>query len=145
MEKITKRNIYTALVNFAQTGETPYFENANGERVEVTQEILLAFAQKEIEQLDKKTAKAKETAAKKRTEADELMKAVEAALTDEFETIADIAARVDFEGATVSKVTYRLTKLVETGVAEKTDVKVAATEDKKARTVKGYRLAAVEE
>lgn len=143
MTKITKKNIYTALVNYAQTGFMT-FETESGS-VDITAEMLEAFATKELALLDKKAAKAKETAAKRKTEADKLMKVVAAVLTDEYEPIADIAARVEVADATVSKVTYRLNKLVEAGVAEKCDLKLAATEDKKARTVKGYRLVVQEQ
>lgn len=143
MEKITKKNIYTALVNFAETG-TMVFDTAEGAKVEITMDVLKAFAEKEIEHLDKKAAKAKESAAKRKSEADGLMKAVEAVLTDEYETIADIAAKVDFEDATVSKVTYRLNKLVEAGVADKKDLKISGSDGKKGRTVKAYKLADID-
>ena len=66
--------------------------------------------------------------------------AIQAVLTDEFETIADIAAKVEDEDATVAKCVYRLNALVEAGIAEKTDMKVTGAEGKK-RTVKGYKLA----
>ena len=68
---------------------------------------------------------------------------VEDALTDEFQVIADIATAVAGVNAdaTVSKVTFRLTKLVEAGVAEKTQVTIPATETTKARKVQAYRLA----
>jgi hypothetical protein len=68
---------------------------------------------------------------------------VEDALTGEFQTIADIAAAVADVNpdATVSKVTFRLTKLVEAGVAEKTQVTIEKTETTKARKVQAYRLA----
>ena len=68
---------------------------------------------------------------------------VHAALTDEFQVIADIAATVAGVNpdATVSKVTFRLTKLVESGVAEKTQVTIEKTETTKARKVQAYRLA----
>ena len=47
--------------------------------------------------------------------------------------------------ATVSKVTYRLTKLVEAGVAEKTQTTIPATENSKARKVQAYRAVALAE
>ena len=101
---------------------------------------LKAFAEKEITQLDKKAAKAKETAAKKRAEADELQNAVEAALSDtEFEPIAVIAGRIEGEDVTVSKVTYRLTQLVKAGVAEKQEIAVPTGDGDKKRKIMGYR------
>jgi hypothetical protein len=102
---------------------------------------VMAFCDKEIASLDSKAAKAKERAAAKKAEADVLMDQVRDALTGEFQTIADIAAAVaDVNAdATVSKVTYRLTKLVEAGDAEKTDVTVPGVDGAKARKVKAFR------
>jgi hypothetical protein len=101
-----------------------------------------AFCDKEIASLDAKAAKAKERAAAKKAEADVLMGQVEDALTNEFQTIADIATAVAAVNpdSTVSKVTYRLTKLVEAGVAEKTQTTIPATEGTKARKVQAYKL-----
>lgn len=133
MEKITKREMYEAIKATFETGECEY-----------PAEAVIAFCDKEIASLDAKAAKAKERAAAKKAEADVLYDQVKDALTDEFATIADIAAVVAEVNpdATVSKVTYRLTKLVEAGVAEKTPIKIAATETSKARTVQGYRIIA---
>ena len=115
MEKITKREMFEAIKETFETGSCK-FDAAT----------VMAFCDKEIASLDAKAAKAKERAAAKKAEADVLMGQVEDALTGEFQTIADIAAAVGAVNAdaTVSKVTYRLTKLVEAGVAEKTDVSV---------------------
>ena len=135
MEKMTKRNVFEALINLATDGELVYGEG----RIEIMAEDLKAFAENEIALLDKRAGRAKATAAKKRAEGDALMEAVEAALTDEFEPTADIAARVEGDEVTVAKITYRLNKLVANGVAEKTDMKIPATETTKARTVKGFR------
>ena len=131
MEKITKREMYEAIKETFETGSCKY------DAATVT-----AFCDKEIAALDAKAAKAKERAAAKKAEADVLMGQVEDALTDEFQVIADIAAAVAAENAdaTVSKVTFRLTKLVEAEVAEKTQVTIPATETTKARKVQAYRL-----
>ena len=132
MEKITKREMFEAIKETFETGSCK-FDAAT----------VMAFCDKEIASLDSKAAKAKERAAAKKAEADVLMGQVEAALTDEFQVIADIAAAVAAENAdaTVSKVTFRLTKLVEAGVAEKTQVTIEKTETTKARKVQAYRLA----
>ena len=122
MENITKKAMYGALVNFANGGEL-IATTKDGEVV-VTMDQLRAFAEKEIEHLDNKAAKAKETAAKKRAEADELQEAVAAALTTDFEPIATIAGRIEGEDVTVSKVTYRLTQLVKAGEAVKSEITV---------------------
>ena len=130
MEKITKREMFEAIKEAFETGSCA---------VEAT--AVMAFCDKEIASLDSKAAKAKERAAAKRAEADTLMEQVRDALTGEFQTIADIAAAVAEVNAdaTVSKVTYRLTKLVEAGDAEKTDVTVPGVDGAKARKVKAFR------
>ena len=99
MEKITKRQMYTAMINYAN-GEDFAFETEDG-MVTVTADEIVAFAENEITLLDKKAAKAKETAAKKKTESDALMDAVAAALGEDFEPIADIAARIEGDDVTV--------------------------------------------
>ena len=131
MEKITKREMFEAIKETFETGSCK-FDAAT----------VMAFCDKEIASLDAKAAKAKERAAAKKAEADVLMDQVRDALTDEFQTIADIAAAVAEVNAdaTVSKTTYRLTKLVEAGIAEKTQVSVPAVDGGKARKVQAYRL-----
>ena len=134
MEKITKKEMYAAIKETFETGECKF-----------DADVVIAFCEKEIASLDNKAAKAKERAAAKKAEADVLYDQVKDALsTEEFQTIADIAAVVAEVNAdaTVSKVTYRLTKLVEAGVAEKTDITIPASEGTKARKVKGFRAIA---
>ena len=132
--KVTKKsnlNSLIALISAAQiAGVTGDFDfNA-----------LTAYCTNEINLLDKKAAKAKETAAAKKAEKDELCVAVEAVLTDEFQTRDEVTSHIEGEDVTVAKVGYRLTKLVELGVAEKTEVSVPGA-DGKARKVVAYRLA----
>lgn len=134
MEKITKREMFEALVAYAEATD---MEVQVGEAV-VTATDFVAFATKEIEQLDKKAVKAKERAAAKRAEGDALTDAVLAVLTGEFQTAADVAAQIEDEDATVAKVSYRLGALVKDGKAVKEDIKVDR-EGKKA-VLKGYRL-----
>ncbi len=119
--KLTERVIFEAIAN--DTLNT------------LDRDEIAAWATRKIEQLDKKNAKARERAAAKKAEGDELMEVVFEALGDEFEPAADIAARIDGEGLTVGKIQNRLTRLVNDGRAEKTDIKV----DK--RVIKGYRRA----
>lgn len=130
MEKITKREMFEAIKETFETGSCKF-----------DAETVKSFCDKEIAALDAKAAKAKERAAAKKAEADVLMDQVRDTLTDEFQTIADIAAAVAEVNAdaTVSKVTYRLTKLVEAGDAEKTDVSIPGGEGVKARKVKAFR------
>ena len=139
MEKMTKRNVYEALINLATTGNLEY-KTADGV-VTVTGEALQAFAENEIALLDKKAIKAKERAATKKAEGDELTEAVRAAMsTEEFEPIAEIAARVEGEDVTAAKVSYRLTSLVKSGEAVKEQITIPGSEGQKARKVQGYKL-----
>lgn len=138
MEKITKRQMYTAMINFANEGSFS-FDAGDGEIMVVAPDEIVAFAENEIALLDKKAAKAKETAAKKKTEADALTDVIAQALGEDFEPIADIAARIEGDDVTVAKCTYRLNKLVENGIAEKQTIKVPGSDGKKNRTIQGYR------
>jgi hypothetical protein len=138
MEKTTKKQMFEALVNLANGGHLAY-ENEDGEMVVVTNDALLAFAENELEQLDKKAAKAKERAAAKKAEVDVLLDAVKEVLTDEFETRDAIAEKIDMEDATVAKVGARLTKLVNEGFAVKEDITIEGADGKK-KKVKGYKV-----
>ena len=125
--KLTDRQIYTAIVE------------GNLETLDV--DTVVAWAEKKIAQLDRKADKAKETAAAKKAEGDALTDAVLEALTDEFETIADIASRIEGEGVTVSKVAYRLNALskAEEPKVEKGDIVVKNEDGKGSRHLVAYR------
>ena len=139
MEKMTKRNVYEALINYANGGAMAYAGDEGD--VVVSTEALAAFAENEIALLDKKAVKAKERAAQKRAEGDELTDAVRASLTGEFEPIAEIAARIEGEDVTVAKVSYRLTQLVKNGEAVKEQITVPGGEGQKTRKIMAYKLA----
>ena len=130
MKNITKREKFEAIKAFVETGE-----------LAIDAAVIVEFCEKEIASLDTKAVKAKERQAAKKAEADALLEAVKAALNaEDFQTIADVAAQIEDADATVAKVTYRLTKLVEAGIAEKTEVAIAGAEGGKTRKVKAYRL-----
>ena len=136
MEKITKREMFEAIKGLAESGALHMVDfNEN-----ITDEAVAEFCANEIDLLDKKAAKAKERAAAKKAEGDELTAAVAAVLTDELQPIADIAAQVTGEDVTVAKVTYRLTQLVKNGEAEKQELTVPGGEGTKARKIQGYKL-----
>ena len=135
MEKITKREMFEALVAYANACDMDMEINDTV----ITSADFVAFATKEIEQLDKKAVKAKERAAAKRAEGDALTEMVLNTLTADFQTAADVAAQIEDEEATVAKVSYRLNALVKDGKAVKEDVKV--DRDGKKATLKGYKLA----
>ena len=123
--KITQKDMFAAII-----------ETINGAAIdEAVKAEQVAFVEKKIEQLENKAAKAKERAAETKAKGDEMRAAVEAVLTDEAQTIADITAQVKFEDVTRAKVTSRLTALVKAGVAVKETVKVDG------RGIAAYRLA----
>ena len=137
MEKITKREMFEAIKGLADSGALHMVEfNEN-----ITDEAVAEFCANEIALLDKKAAKAKENAARKRAEGDELTDAVRAAMSaEEFEPIAEIAARIEGPDVTVSKVTFRLGQLVKNGEAEKQQITIPASEGQKARKIMAYRI-----
>lgn len=122
--KITKKDNFIAIVNV--------LENAG--RTDLADVI-----KHEIELLENKAAKAKATAAKKKVEGDALRDAVQAVLTDELCTIADITAKVEGEDITTAKVQFRLNALVNAGIARKEQVVVGEGESR--RKLMAYAIA----
>ena len=133
MEKLTKKQMFEGMI-----------AHFNGEDVEIENEAFVEFCQDQIADLDKKAAKAKERAAAKKAEADELTDLVHSVLTDEYQTIADITVVVaeTVPDVSASKITARLTKLFNAGVIEKEQISVEDSEGKK-RKCMAYRLADV--
>jgi hypothetical protein len=129
--KITKRTILTAIAEYVAAHED--FE-VTVDDVTVTAEDVDAYVTTTIEQIDKKNEAAKVRNAKKKAEGDALRTAIANVLTDEFQTIAQIADQLDVEDVTPAKISARLTQLVKAGEAHKTDVKVDG------RKVKGYAV-----
>jgi hypothetical protein len=84
-------------------------------------ETLVAYCEKELASLDKKAEKAKERAAAKREAGDELQNVVAGVLTADFATREEITAKVNDPEASVGKIGYRLTQLVNAGIAQKAD------------------------
>jgi hypothetical protein len=105
------------------------------------QATVVDFCDKEIAALDRKAAKAKERAAEKKAEGDELTAVIESVLTDELATIADITAQIEGPDVTVHKVSYRLGQLAKNGKAVKEEVSVGGGDGAKARRVVAYKRA----
>ena len=132
MEKtnnVTKRELYTAIREI--------FENTETSIGDITPDMVIEFCDKEIAALDRRAEKARENAAKRKAEGDDMTEAVYAALTDEFATIAAITLATDFEDVTVGKVQYRLKTLVDSNRAEKQEITVE--ENGKSRKAMGFR------
>ena len=127
-KKVTKKDVLNAIAQVvAEDVEVQVGD------VTVTADDIFDYVETTIAQLAQKAAKAKERAAEKKAEGDALRDLVQGALTDEYQTIADIAAQIDVEGVTPAKVTARLTQLVKAGLANKEQMKL---ED--GRKVMGY-------
>lgn len=136
MSKLTKKNIYDALINFANSGAMEC--TVGEEKHTITSEELFNFATNEKAQLEKKNVAARKRAADKAA-ADEPLNAVASVLTDEFQTIAEVTDCIEGADVTTAKIQYRLNSLVKAGEAEKQEMKVAGADGKK-RIVMGYRL-----
>lgn len=131
MKKMTKRAVYEALIAVADGATITDYIDADE---------LKAFAENEIALMDKKSIRAKEKAAEKKAEGDALREAVQAALTDDYQTVADVSEQIEGEDVTVGKIRNRLSELVRLGVAEKATVAVEV--DGKTANRMAYKLAA---
>ena len=129
-DRIIKRDFYEAIIKAMETGET-----------NIEPAKIIEFCENEIALLDKKADKAKERAAAKKAEVDELMEKVYAVLSDtEFMTrnaVMDALGDMP-EDVSISKIGARLTKLVNNQTVEKSELTVANAEGKKSK-VMGYR------
>ena len=123
-KRITKRDNYEALKEIV--------EKSNVEKAE----MLVEFINKQIEMIDNKSAKAKEKAAEKRAEGDELRAVIKSVLTNEYQTVDAITTQIEGEDITKAKVVARLTQLVNNGEAVKEQGK--SEDNKKVMT---YKLA----
>lgn len=113
-EKITKKGYFEMIEEIVRASDDSRVED------------ILNFIEHEKELLEAKRVKAQAKAEKTRNEGDELRKAVQSCLTDEFQIISDIFAQIEGEDVTQPKITARLNQLVKAGIAEKEQVK---TED----------------
>jgi DNA uptake protein ComE-like DNA-binding protein len=134
--KITKKDNYITLLEIVEK-----FNPVDEYDVDAIKE----FINKEIDILDRKAASAKKAAAKKKAEPDKLYDLIHEVLSeDEFEPIAVIVDKVNELGedieATPQKAAYRLNKLVEANIAEKTELTIPGGEGQKKRKVQGYKL-----
>ena len=130
--KVTKKDVLAVVAKLAE-GMAP----AEIGDVVVTEADVLDYVEKTITQIDNKNAKARERAAKAKAEGDALVKAIEAVLTEEPKTVAEILDEVGVEDATTAKIVARVGKLVRDGFAERTEVKAAD-----GRKLKAYSLIA---
>lgn len=119
MEKITKAQKYAMIEDILNT--------VDGDNID----MLIEFVQAEQAALANKAAKAKAKAAEKKTEIDDLGNAVLAVVTAEPATRDEIFNAVEFDDATLAKVGARLTRLVDLGLVQKSEVKSVSASGKK--------------
>ena len=122
-KKLTKKNYYGMLKDIVLTSDVD------------NKEELEAFIDRQIEIIDNKAEKAKERAAEKKAEGDELRAAIKSVLTEDYQSADDILAQLEGEDLSKAKIIARLTQLVNNGDAEKAQAK--AEDGKKFMT---YRL-----
>lgn len=87
---------------------------------------LIYFLESQIESIENKAIKAKERAAEKKANGDEIRDLVKSALTKELQSVEDIVATINKEDITKAKVIARLTQLVNLGEAIKENTKIDA-------------------
>ena len=132
--KITKKMKFEGMI--------AYFK---GEETDMTEAQFIEFCKEQIADLDKKATKAKERAAAKKAERDALYTVVASVMTDEFQTVANVFEQVaplvteDMGEVSTQKIISRISKMVEAGEVEKTQVTVEA--DGKKRKCMAYKLA----
>lgn len=125
--------------------KTEYFEMIKAELVNIEgKEDLIAFVDTQIEQIAAKAQKAKERAAEKKADGDELRESVRQVLTSEYQNIDAIMGSLEETGLDMTdisraKVSARLTQLVKAGMVEKEQQKAGD------RKTMHYRLIAVAE
>ena len=122
--KMTKEMRYERLAEIVEAADIEEIERAE----------MVEFIEKELGLLANKREKAKERAAQKRTEGDELREVIYALLTPELQTADAILERIEGEGITKAKITARLGQLVRAEKAHKEQVKVDG------RKVMAYRI-----
>lgn len=115
-KKLTKKDYYGMLKDIILTSDVD------------NKEELEAFIDRQVEIIDNKAEKAKERAAEKKAEGDELRVAIKSVLTEDYQSADDILVQLEGEDLSKAKIIARLTQLVNNGDAEKAQAK---TEDGK--------------
>ena len=139
--KITKHDYFEMLQDLIATAEEAKFDGFDYRG-------LNEFCANEIAQLERKAEKAKERAAKAKTEADGLKDMVYAVLTNEPQTKDQVIAKVqeanpDEPLATSGRIVTRLTALINDNLVIKESITVGETGAR--HKVMTYRLTPIEE
>ena len=118
--KITNKSRYAAIINVL-----------TGMPSDIETDELVNFCERQIDAIDRKSEKAKARAAER----------IAAMLTDEPQTLSELAAAIGDEDITTSKVSARCSKLIKEGRAAKTEVTVPGTDGSKSRKLVAYTCA----
>ena len=112
-KKMTKVEMYERIANVVRESDV---EDAD---------VILGFLSTQVAQLNAKSEKAKARAAEKKAAGDELSNKIYEALTDDYQTIEEIAVVLaDEPEITNAKISARLAKFVKAGTVEKESVRV---------------------
>ena len=128
--KITNKSRYAAIINVL-----------TGMPSDIETDELVNFCERQIDAIDRKSEKARARAAEQRKVSDELTERIAAMLTDEPQTLGELAAAIGDEDITTSKVSARCFKLVKEGRAAKTEVTVPGADGAKSRKLVAYTCA----
>lgn len=131
MTKVTKRDMFMAVRESAEAGIISFSNE------DLTVDALIEWCDKEIAALDRKAETAKAKAAEKKAAGDALRERVYEVLGSEPMTIAEVTEAIGDEEVSTNKVAYRLNSLVDLGLVEKNDAKIAGA-DGKNRVVKVF-------
>ncbi len=85
---------------------------------------LVEFCNDQIAKLDAKALKAREKAAERKAQGDELYAAVVSVLTSEPQTAEQVLEQIEGDELTVAKIRARLSQAVKNGAANKESVKI---------------------
>lgn len=120
VKKITKAQVLEAIKTYVPED----IEITIDEDTVVTGADVHDYVWNTLAQMEAKANKAKERAAEKRAEGDELRGVVASLLTEEFQTVDQIKAQIEGDDLTNAKIIARLSALVKAGEAHKTDLKI---------------------
>lgn len=131
-KRITDREFFEEIRNVFVTGESA-----------MNPDEVIAFCERKIASIQRKTERARELREEKRAAGDEVLELVKNHLTNEWNIAANIAAELSEatgEKYSRQKISSRLVKLVKEGYAVEGDM-VLTKENGKKSTAKGYKLA----
>lgn len=140
VKKVTKKDCFNVILDILDLAEDNGFELSG----EVTFDMLRERMNKEIENLDKKTADAKKRAAAKKEKGDVLREKIFDILsTEEFMSTDDIKTKLNDTDVSPQMITSRMADLIDLGRVEKEVQNIPATaEGGKSRKATCYRALA---